>query len=404
MEMVRALGVMYSLDVPVAIQANNASLQSMYLYAGQLDTFYETFANAVDGQQMTKNVVNASTSGPEWKVAGNGSKVASREVGKIPYVDGALNANMLMASDKHAVIAAMASRGHPWTAGRGNFLSQAPSILNTQIKAVFNLDITFAFNEGNSYFGAPFHTNNMYATTSTAAVSDDHAQWTPRYVGPGCGPIPGWTGMAASFVWSNAVPGYWIHLAGMGLGLPFPFDNVVVMGISYADYNHDISGACLLNCPSAWTNFADYNLFKVAFGPDNFAQPKLPVTVQRDLSARTTSPDPWNLLFNYRFAQSSAGTQIDLDDRNGIFLADGTDISKQTALATGIAYYHRQGHWKEPPNLFNPFWRGGITRADVDDSARGAGGDIRQVLNDSGVSWAADAYDDLYAAGYRGFQ
>src|SRR5262249_10042184 len=143
------------------------------------------------------------------------------------------------------------------------------------------------------------HTNNMFVTTSEAAVSDDHAQWTAHYVGPGC---PGLflPGEAAAFVWSNAVPGYWIHLAGMGLGLPFPFDNVTVLNISYADYDHDISGVCLLNCPSAWTNFADYNLFKVAIGGDNFAQPKLPVTVQRDLSKRPTSPDPWNLLFNYR--------------------------------------------------------------------------------------------------------
>jgi hypothetical protein len=402
-ELMRVQGVLATLDWPVAVQANRASLQSMWLYGGQVDTTIETFAKAVDNQKMTKNVMNASATGPEWTVPSAADNVAAREVGKIPYVDGALNVNMLMASDRHAVMAAMGSRGHPWTAGRGNFLSQAPSILNAQARAVFGADISFVFNDGNSYFGAPFHTNNMFVTTSTAAVADDHAQAMARYTGPGC-PAVTLPVMAAAFVWSNAVPGYWVHAAGTGIGLPVPFDDVIVILPAYGDNFHDISGLCALNCPSAWTNFADYNLFKVAFGGDNFAQPKLPVTVQRDMRSRLGSPDPWNLLFNFRFQQSGAGKTFDTNDRNGIVLGDGTDISKQTALATGVAYYHRQGHWREPPNLFNPFWRGGLTHSDIDDQARGAGGDIRTTLVKSGVSWAADAYDDLYNAGFRGLQ
>jgi hypothetical protein len=81
---------------------------------------------------------------------------------------------------------------------------------------------------------------------------------------------------------------------------------------------------------------------------------------------------------------------------------DGTDISRQTAMATGIAYYHRAGHWREPPNLFNPFWRAGLTHPGID--AQGRGGDVPGALNSSNVPWAADTYNQLKAVGYKGFQ
>lgn len=405
-EFFRVFGILSSLDIPVAAAANRASLAVMFMYLSQVEThFNQVLDNAVDGQRMTRRVMQRSTTGPEWQVTGGASSVAEREVGRIPYVDGALNVSSLLASDRHAVMAAMGARGHPWTAGRSNLLplSGASNILRTHARAVFGRDINLVLNDGNGYFGAPFHTNNMFVTRSTAAVADDHSQWGARYTGPGCpGQFsPVW---AAAFVWSNAVPGYAIHMAGVGFGLPLPFAPVVVILPTYFDNFHPISGACILNCPSAWTNFVDYNLWKVMDDGDNFAQPKIPVTVTRNMSLRPGGPDPWNIGFNFRFAPTGGGANVDLKDRNGIFLRDGTDISRQTALSTGIVYYHREGHWKEPPNLFNPFWRGGLTRSDIDDQARSRNGDIRRVLNDSGIGWAADAYTQLYDVGFRGLQ
>lgn len=35
------------------------------------------------------------------------------------------------------------------------------------------------------------------------------------------------------------------------------------------------------------------------------------------------------------------------------------------ALARGEAYYHRPGSWREPPNFFNPFWRGRLAPAGI---------------------------------------
>jgi hypothetical protein len=408
-EMSRIQSVMQSMDPLVAASARGASVAAMWLYAGQVETIFgEIFGQAVDGQTMTKRIMQASTLGPEWTVAAGGSKVAEREVGKVPYVDGAINANNLFASDRHAVWAAMASRGSPWTAGRLNPLSEAPALLASWAGTVLGGDPLPLASDGSAYFGAEFHTNIMWSSSSRAAVADDHATWDAKYLGPQCPPPPPLPEIAVSFAWSenSMSPGTGPHAAGLGIFIPaiappdVPNQYVMVLVPTYTDDNHNVLGVCAMNCPSAWTNFADYNLLKVASKGDNFAQPKIPVTVTRDLRKRP-SADPWNLLFRFRFAQTGSGSKVDL---SGLVLNDGTDISKQTALSTGIAYYHRQGHWAEPPNLLNPFWRAGLTRADVDDQARSSTGDIAQVLSSSGVPWAADAYTQLYAAGFRGLQ
>jgi hypothetical protein len=74
----------------------------------------------------------------------------------------------------------------------------------------------------------------------------------------------------------------------------------------------------------------------------------------------------------------------------------GMDISRQTSVSTGVTYYHRRDHWREPPNLLNPYWRATLATDDVD------GEDMTDALNDSSVGWAADAYNALKAQGYRG--
>ena len=402
-EQTRITTTIMALDAAVASSARGAGLAAIWLYAGQIETMWvHMWGRALDGQRMAERVMNASTSGPEWRAIGGVSQVAEREVGKLPFVDGALNVTNFIFSDRHAVMAAMASRGSPWTAGRLNPLSQAPMILNAWATRVMGGDPLPIVIDGSAYFGSYFHTNVLWSTSSTAAVADDHAIWLAKYIGLQCfvPPVPL---VAVSFTYSQI--GMSAHAAGLGIVIPLPAPPtggpyVVVLVPVYGDAVHGQAGACLLNCPSSWTNFVDYNLLKVAFPGDNFAQPKLPVTLTRDMTRRT-SPDPWNLLFNFRF---NSGQRIDLRDNNGIRLSDGTDISLQTAMSTGISYYHRQGHWREPPNLLNPFWRAGITRADIDDQSRGLTGDIPRVLNDSNVPWAVDAYRELYLAGFRGLQ
>jgi hypothetical protein len=156
---------------------------------------------------------------------------------------------------------------------------------------------------------------------------------------------------------------------------------------------------------NVWFDFVDYNFIRVADESDNFGQPKNFAVVQRDFRQRPASADPWNLAFRFRFARGGEGEEFDLQGTNGIVLRDNTDISKQTALSAGISYYHRAGHEREPPNLLNPFWRAGLVHADVDDQSRpGTGTDIQETLTGSGVEWAADAFNKLYNAGYRGIR
>ncbi len=414
-ELGRVNGVISAFDPRVAQSARGAGFAAMYLYVGQLETMYlQMFNNAVSGQAMTRRVMRGSGgTSPEWQNNGGASDVAERELGKVPFVDGALNSTNAIFSDRHAVMAAMASRGSPWTAGRLNPLSQGPQLLRNYFRTRLFNDPQLIVNDGSGYFGAYFHTNVLWSTSSTAAVADDHLIWLARHTGFECNfariPLIG-----VSYAYSQI--GYSEHRAGIGIFIPAPAPPsggpfvVVVIPVYNEAPTHSQPGACLLNCPSSWTNFVDYNLYKVAFKDDNFAQPKVPVTVTRDVRNRRGLPDPWNLFFNFRF---SSGAQFDTRDHdplggpgNGIVLHDGsgTNISRQTALSTGVAYYHRQGHWREPPNLLSPFWRAGLTRADVDDQARGPGGDIPQVLRDSNVPWAADAYQQLYNQGFRGIQ
>ena len=64
-----------------------------------------------------------------------------------------------------------------------------------------------------------------------------------------------------------------------------------------------------------------------------------------------------------------------------------------------MAYYHRPGHWKEPPNLWNPFWRATLVRADIDDPTLS---DARVSLTAARADWASEALRKLMAVGYRG--
>jgi hypothetical protein len=157
-------------------------------------------------------------------------------------------------------------------------------------------------------------------------------------------------------------------------------------------------GRCF-RCPSMWPTFIDYNMVPLVDEGDNFGQPKNFAVIQRDYGVRAASGqpvDPWNLGFRFRF---SPNRESRFDNR-GLVLADGTtNISKQTALSAGIAYYHRKGHWKEPPNLLNPYWRATLVPLTVDDDGKG---DVVETLGDVGTDWAAESFQALRSQGYEG--
>ena len=143
-----------------------------------------------------------------------------------------------------------------------------------------------------------------------------------------------------------------------------------------------------------WPLTTDYNLAKLSNAGDLFGQPKNYVLVERDLGQRLE--DPWQLKLT---AKLSTGPASQFDAQNVRQLAAGALISKDAALAAGMAYYHRNGDWQEGPNLLNPFWRATLVPMDIDKE--NAPNDVALVLGSTGAG--ADAvYDQLTRAGFRG--
>ena len=133
-----------------------------------------------------------------------------------------------------------------------------------------------------------------------------------------------------------------------------------------------------------WPSFYDANSARLADKGDVFGQPKLFSSATRDLSQR----DPWNRFLTFRF---SRGAQTDFRASHTV---QGVDPKMQSVSAS-MAYYHRPGHWKEPPNLFNPYWRATLVRANVDDTWLG---DVNSAVSPAN----GDALNELLSAGYLG--
>ncbi len=164
----------------------------------------------------------------------------------------------------------------------------------------------------------------------------------------------------------------------------------------------DVAGHAVATVGSVrgYPTFMDYNWVKVDNVNNIDDQPKNFGVVYRDLNVRPAGgADQWNPLFKFRFSPSSTSGY----DNRGITTKDGTDISRQVGFSTGVTYYHRGGgtNGAEPPNFFNPFWRAGITRPNIDD-VNMTGSDVSDTFG--GYPAALDAYNGLRLAGFKGWQ
>jgi hypothetical protein len=166
-----------------------------------------------------------------------------------------------------------------------------------------------------------------------------------------------------------------------------------------------------MNCPpynippcGMWPGFMDLNpanLDPQTKFRDLYGQPKVTAVVQRDYTVRGARADPWNLLYTMNVRRSD---QEEFDN-NGMWTAGHqVDISRQTAIASGLAYYHRQGHWREPPNLYNPYWRATLVSSaiDTDGYPIGGGQDLQKAA--ANAQFAKDVIDNLAQAGFHGWQ
>ena len=125
-----------------------------------------------------------------------------------------------------------------------------------------------------------------------------------------------------------------------------------------------------------WPGLAPFFKFKPN-SDDNtdFNQPSTWMFLNKHHSAFQSSSGkggrPWHYNFNVKFNQgsnsglTSSGERIGGGDVTGEVSLDTTIGGERNSylfeglnvVSRGMAYYHRPGAWKEPPNMFNPFWR-----------------------------------------------
>jgi hypothetical protein len=155
--------------------------------------------------------------------------------------------------------------------------------------------------------------------------------------------------------------------------------------------------------------FIDYNPGGTIKDTDDiYAQPKNMSMVSADPTIRQ---DPWETKGNagapglkFKMSATSGGGSFDMVNEPASHTAN-----MQNAIGSGVTYYSRPGHFTEPPNLFAPYWRSGLTRMTVDRPAAGVGrgaydADLKTMFNTSGQTEAAAAFDELVRAGYKGFE
>lgn len=210
-------------------------------------------------------------------------------------------------------------------------------------------------------------------------LADDHARGTLTF--PGCGAPIEFTAFAYVHSANMARPDWHVWTGGGD-----PDNGTVALRHTLISPIGD----------GNWPLVTDYNDLKLADTADLFGQPKNLVVVQRDLTRRAR--DPWELLFDFRLSPDDQGARY--DGTVGARTVNGVRIDRVTAVATGLAYYHREGHWREPPNLVNPFWRATLVPSDVD--GRASPEDVPTTLEASGSPHAAEVYRALLARGFEG--
>ena len=158
-------------------------------------------------------------------------------------------------------------------------------------------------------------------------------------------------------------------------------------------------GNCKPLCPSVWVRTPGFQPVDAA--DDAWGQPKAVVVLERDLTARRF---PWELHFSFPFSATGTARAWDARGKELHGANAGLDISRQTAISTAMAYYHRRQHWEEFHNLLNPFWRATLVPTDVDQSGdlQKGGTDVMDALYGREHGFQRDAYESLVRSGYKG--
>ncbi len=388
-------------DTRAALQVLLHQTAQLTIYASQQET-HRDLVDALHDQDFARQIADAAAPGvtrAEWLTPGNVTLNRSELRGGVACTDSGAMCDLPL-SVAHAVNAAEGSRGYRFVTHRA-LEHYAPHLIRILALAFYNArSIAIAEGEGTTYFNRPVRNftaaafMSLYPPYEPAISGVDLGTIDTLYMhilnggAPPCPPVfPGTPMWAYSEV---AASGTSFRHTWTGGSDRIPFVHFLVPCTGGPS-----------SCPGVWPAFVDYNLRGVVDVGDNYAQPKNFALVQRDMGARPVA-DPWNFFTRFRFEAGSDGRF----NNSGLALADGTPNRMQTALSTGIAYYHRGeslglNHWNEPPNLLNPYWRATLVAPDIDDDGLD---DASNTLRENGANTAADTFDALRSSGFRGMQ
>ena len=292
--------------------------------------------------------------------------------------------------------AAMGSRAHPFITLR----TDGARALEEQIERVLAPsgaspdEVTLQPLTGNGYF-ATAQSHGARPATTFAAWGDDHSWSSSNYLGPGASSVPtanpGISSRPLRFeAWVQSTDEQ--DTVDKHSWCPEDFEpEAVPPDERHTLHPHTVPAPPAIDeCAGSsciWPAFYDTNAGLITEPLDVYGQPKMLVAATKNL----VSKDPWNFFFRFRFSQTGPGQELDFRDNRAVA---GVVPSLQT-IAAGMAYYHRPGHWQEPPNLFNPYWRATLVRANVDASGVA---DIGSSITPAN----RDALNLLIASGYRG--
>lgn len=283
----------------------------------------------------------------------------------------------------------MGSRGHPFVRDREehddwDVLFSGGSISMRGMMVFAGGHVFYSGSEGQSYYDRTWNVNPSGRIYGPLA-HDGAGGRTRVFFVPASRPFRNWVRC------SSPLPAFIIS-EGIGLmGRSVGMGSAQVSADRHEGIGHNVQHAFRTFPP-----FIDYNSAQLLDMDNLHGQPKIVTVIGRDIRGADIFEPTVDLKFN----PSGTGGRLQM----------GATPVRQLAIGSGLVYYHRFGHALEPPNFFAPFWRGGLTRYSVDRPAPGSAtrgawnSDTYDLLLQSGSPQAAEAFRELDAVGYGGFQ
>ncbi|MBL8950250.1 MAG: hypothetical protein JNK82_05715 [Myxococcaceae bacterium] len=362
-ESARVRGIWSGLETDAAAQLRAQWLGSVALFHHSRDLLVDRLIeDRVEDQRLAATL--AGLASPELSAPPRGADKTALEL-NAAINDGDPDVDVIQ-----SVIVTMGTRGDDFVTARTGGRQPIFDKLQPPVQAgngSASVDVAAYDGRGGTGIGNQAHHNAVRTVQVSMPWAEDHGGMLTVSWPSACG-----TAASAPVRDAQLASGYGgaVHRYTPGDGVP-------------ATHRHSFGAS---ESGKAYPNMLLYAFRKMDNPEDDFGQPKVYSIIDRDY--RRVGAKPWDLRF--RFASGS----IDLNSPSGAFTSpSGADLQHQTALGSAIVYYHRPGAWREPPNLFNPFWRATLYASDDD---------VRRHLRSAGFVQHGDAVQRLLDRGWVG--